>query len=114
MDFMSQETPVFTGTERIAKQVNACIYYIDISRPKRGYYQAVFKPVKWREEAEKEYPITEVYMRMLEETIVREPSYWLWSHNRWKRTRALLEQRLIEQEKRKAERIKANSTKEVN
>ena len=114
MDFMSQETPVFTGTERIAKQVNACIYYIDISRPKRGYYQAVFKPVKWREEAEKEYTITEVYMRMLEETIVREPSYWLWSHNRWKRTRALLEQRLIEQEKRKEERIKANSTKEVN
>ena len=53
-------------------------------------------------------------MRLLEETIVREPSYWLWSHNRWKRTRALLEQRLIEQEKRKEERIKANSTKEVN
>ena len=25
MDFLNQETPVFTGTERIAKQVNACI-----------------------------------------------------------------------------------------
>ena len=106
MDFLNQETPVFTGTERIAKQVNACIYYIDITRPRRGYYQAVFKPVKWSEEEGKEYPISEAYMHMLEETIGRHPDYWLWSHNRWKRTRKMLEQRLEEQEKRKEERIK--------
>ena len=106
MDFLNQGTPVFTGTERIAKQVNACIYYIDITRPRRGYYQAVFKPVKWSEEEGKEYPISEAYMHMLEETIGRHPDYWLWSHNRWKRTRKMLEQRLEEQEKRKEERIK--------
>jgi KDO2-lipid IV(A) lauroyltransferase len=114
MDFLNQETPVFTGTERIAKQVNACVCYIDMIRPRRGYYCGVFKPVVWEKDEKKEFPITEVYMHMLEETIGRAPAYWLWSHNRWKRTRALLEQRLIEQEKRKEERIKANSTKEVN
>ena len=58
-----------------------------------------------REEG-KEYPISEAYMHMLEETIGRHPDYWLWSHNRWKRTRKMLEQRLEEQEKRKEERIK--------
>ena len=112
MDFLNQETPTFTGTERIAKQVNACIYYIDLFRPRRGYYHAVFKPVKWDEESEKEFPITEAYMHLLEETIGRTPAYWLWSHNRWKRTRAVAEQMLAEQEKRKEERIKANKAKE--
>ena len=112
MDFLNQETPVFTGTERIAKQVNACIYYIDLFRPRRGYYHAVFKPVKWDEESEKEFPITEAYMHLLEETIGRTPAYWLWSHNRWKRTRAVAEQMLAEQERRKEERIKANKGKE--
>ena len=112
MDFMSQETPVFTGTERIAKQVNACICYIDMYRPRRGYYRGVFKPVVWEKDEEKEFPITEGYMHMLEETIGRAPAYWLWSHNRWKRTRAMAEQLQAEQEKRKEERIKANQTKQ--
>jgi KDO2-lipid IV(A) lauroyltransferase len=111
MDFLNQETPVFTGTERIAKQVNACIYYIDMQRPRRGYYHGVFKKVEWKTDAEKEFPITEAYMHLLEETIGRAPAYWLWSHNRWKRTRAMAEQLQAEQEKRKEERIKANQPK---
>ena len=111
MDFLNQETPVFTGTERIAKQVNACIYYIDMQRPRRGYYHGVFKPVVWQKDSQKEFPVTEVYMHMLEETIGRAPAYWLWSHNRWKRTRAMAEQLQAEQEKRKEERIKANQPK---
>jgi KDO2-lipid IV(A) lauroyltransferase len=34
-----------------------------------------------------DYEITEMYIRKLEKTIIREPQYWLWTHNRWKRTR---------------------------
>lgn len=116
MDFLSQETPVFTGTERIAKQVNAYVCYIDITRPRRGYYHGLFKPVKvdTQTSVTSEYPITEVYMHLLEETINRAPAYWLWSHNRWKRKREVAERRMMEQEKRKEERIKANLAKDTN
>ena len=116
MDFLSQETPVFTGTERIAKQVNAYVCYIDITRPRRGYYHGLFKPVKVDAQTPvtSEYPITEVYMHLLEETINRAPAYWLWSHNRWKRKREVAERRMVEQEKRKEERIKANLAKDTN
>ena len=116
MDFLSQETPVFTGTERIAKQVNAYVCYIDITRPRRGYYHGLFKPVKVDAQTPvtSEYPITEVYMHLLEETINRAPAYWLWSHNRWKRKREVAERRMMEQEKRKEERIKANLAKDTN
>ena len=98
-----------------AKQVNAYVCYIDITRPRRGYYHGLFKPVKvdTQTPVTSEYPITEVYMHLLEETINRAPAYWLWSHNRWKRKRDAAERRMVEQEKRKEERIKANLAKET-
>ena len=34
-----------------------------------------------------EYAVTEKYMRLLEENICEQPYLWLWTHNRWKRTR---------------------------
>ena len=34
-----------------------------------------------------EHWITEDYCRRLEANIKEQPSYWLWSHDRWKRTR---------------------------
>lgn len=93
MDFFNQETPVFTGTERIAKQLDACLCYIDIQRTRRGYYKAHFKLMDLTGKTTSEYPITETYMRLLEETIKQAPSYWLWSHNRWKRSREKFESR---------------------
>ena len=36
---------------------------------------------------EKKFSLTENYYRLLEGSIKRAPEYWLWSHNRWKRTR---------------------------
>ena len=35
----------------------------------------------------KEFEITEMYFRALEKSIQRQPAFWLWTHNRWKRTR---------------------------
>jgi KDO2-lipid IV(A) lauroyltransferase len=29
--------------------------------------------------------ITTHYVRMLEQRIIEEPAYWLWTHKRWKR-----------------------------
>lgn len=34
-----------------------------------------------------EFEITDIYYQMFEKTIRRAPAYWLWSHDRWKRTR---------------------------
>ena len=32
------------------------------------------------------YDLTDMYARLLEESIQSHPEYWLWSHKRWKRT----------------------------
>ena len=41
-----------------------------------------------------EYEVTDIYMQHLEQMIRREPQFWLWSHNRWKRTKAEWERRM--------------------
>ncbi len=94
-DFFHRKTPVFVGTERIGKQVDALVFYADVERVKRGYYRC--KITRMAEDIKKygDYDITDCYMQHLEQTIRRAPSYWLWTHNRWKRT---YEEYLIRQE----------------
>ena len=100
--FFHRETPVFIGTEKIAKQVDALVYYGDVRRVKRGYYTCEFKvltevPIKQIPD----YDLTDIYARYLELMITRQPMYWLWSHKRWKRT---YEEWLHRQEEEKQEK----------
>jgi KDO2-lipid IV(A) lauroyltransferase len=82
--FLNQETPVFTGVERIARQTGFGVAYLDITKTGRGRYVAECKLVTDNPKGEPENAITERYARMFEKTILRNPACWLWSHNRWK------------------------------
>ena len=86
-EFLNQETPVFIGTEKIGKQVDALIYYADITRVKRGYYHCRLKPLCDTPRQVPDFELTDLFTRELEQTIKAHPQYWLWSHNRWKRTK---------------------------
>lgn len=85
--FLHQDTPVFTGTERLAAKLGAAAFYCDMERLERGRYRCTFRPMSACPLAPEGYPLTEEYMRLLEKSILRDPSIWLWTHNRWKRKR---------------------------
>ncbi|MDU1889284.1 MAG: lysophospholipid acyltransferase family protein [Dysgonomonas sp.] len=85
--FLNQDSPVFTGVERIAKQTGFSVVYLDIQKVKRGYYTSTVKLICEKPQEEPEFKITETYIREMEKTILRNPAYWLWTHNRWKRKR---------------------------
>lgn len=87
IDFFHHDTPVLTGAERIVRHTDQACYYGDVRRVKRGYYEVVLKPISAHPAKEPEFAITDAYFKMLEENIRRQPELWLWSHNRWKRTR---------------------------
>lgn len=92
--FLNHETPVFTGTEKIGRQMDAVIYFADVTRIRRGYYHChLYRMVDSLDKVE-EYAVTDLYMQHLEQMIRRAPQYWLWSHNRWKRTKAEWERRM--------------------
>jgi KDO2-lipid IV(A) lauroyltransferase len=86
LDFLNHDTPVLTGTERLARSAGHAVLYIDVERPRRGYYVATFKLIEQNPKQTKDYELTDAYFRMLEASINRAPQYWLWTHNRWKRS----------------------------
>lgn len=91
--FLNHDTPVMTGTERIAVKNRQALFFIEVTQTKRGYYEAEFKLITRHPEQLKEFEATDIYHQMLETNIRRQPELWLWSHNRWKRTREEFERR---------------------
>lgn len=87
-NFLNQETPVFTGVERIARQTGFAVAYLDIQKVKRGHYVAECKLFSGNAKNTKEFELTETYIREMEKSILQNPAYWLWSHKRWKHKKA--------------------------
>lgn len=85
-DFLNHKSAFFVGAENMAKKVDAAVFYLDMTRIKRGYYHAEFVLMTDRPKNFPDYDITVDYANRLERTIRRAPQFWLWSHNRWKRT----------------------------
>lgn len=90
-NFLNQDTPVYTGVERIAKKTGFSVTYLDIIKTGRGRYTCDVKLITADPKSEPEFAITEKYIREMEKTILRHPSYWLWTHKRWKHKRSDVE-----------------------
>lgn len=88
MEFFHQETPVFTGTEKIARRTGSAVFYMSLRKEKRGHYVATFHKLSDDASQTEENELTRQYYRMLEEKIAEQPELWLWTHKRWKRTKA--------------------------
>lgn len=84
MTFLNQETPVFKGTELIARKINYPIVYGSIKRVKRGYYEVSVEVLIEQPKDTIEGGITETHTRRLEQDIIAQPETWIWSHRRWK------------------------------
>ena len=82
--FLNQDTAFIFGGEHFAKKYNYPVFYYDVQKVKRGYYEITFKPITINPLDEKHGDITEKYVNFLEQTIIDNPEYWLWSHKRWK------------------------------
>lgn len=109
LTFFNQETPVFTGTEKIAQRTKSAVFFLRFSRVKRGKYVGEFVPMVDDASKSEGHEITDMYYKLLEESIKECPELWLWTHNRWKRTR----QGQIEREKRRVEGRRILAEKEM-
>ena len=87
LPFLHHDTPVFTGAERIMRKMNNVVYFVEMTRPKRGYYQVTYRLITDDPNGLPEFEITRRFFHLLEEAIRRDPVPYLWTHNRWKRTR---------------------------
>ncbi|NGM63864.1 lysophospholipid acyltransferase family protein [Sphingobacterium sp. SGR-19] len=90
MEFLNQETLVYTGTERIARLSKSPVVYCHIGRKKtRGRYFCKFTTLVENPGDYQEHEITQIHNRFTEQMIREQPEYWLWTHRRWKRKRRI-------------------------
>ncbi len=87
MNFLNQDTPVFLGTERIARKFNLPVISLYMRKISRGHYEVEFVDLCPDPSVLAPGELTEMHTRLLEQQIREAPEYWLWSHRRWKHTR---------------------------
>ena len=88
-DFLNQDTAFYKGPGILPLKTGMPVLFLKIDSPKRGYYEITFVPL-----GEPPYPketniILDRYIEETEKQIIEKPSYWLWSHKRWKRKKAV-------------------------
>ena len=87
LDFLNQDTAVIHGVEKYARTFNLSVYFFEIERVKRGYYEATFREIVANPNDYEEGEVTKIFMHEIEKQILAKPENWLWTHNRWKRKR---------------------------
>lgn len=85
--FLNQDTPILTGTEKVARKLDAAVLFCHIRKLKRGYNRLEFSVIAEHAKDTAPFEITEKATRMIEEVIIQRPELWLWSHKRWKHKR---------------------------
>jgi len=83
-NFLNQPTACLHGPEKYAKTLNMPIVYVNITRQKRGFYSITFTTITENPLTLNNGEITQTYMQILENDIIKNPTQWLWSHRRWK------------------------------
>lgn len=89
VQFLNQDTAVLHGPAKYAQRYDLPIYLIRTRKVKRGFYEVsgeliIEHPRNFDAEA-----ISTAFMSKLEGLIREQPEFWLWSHKRWKHSRAV-------------------------
>ena len=82
--FMGRDTPMFLGTEKLARKLDAAVVFLKIRKLKRGRYEVEAELICESPKGLEPFEITNGHVAILEDLIREEPAYWLWSHQRWK------------------------------
>jgi KDO2-lipid IV(A) lauroyltransferase len=84
VNFLNQQTPVFAGTEKIARKFNYPVLFASMKKIKRGYYEIEIRMAVEEPALAPAGGITRSHTAALERSIREQPHTWLWSHRRWK------------------------------
>lgn len=82
--FFGHQVPIHTGAEMLAKRFDFNVVYMKIKMPKRGYYEITFERLTTNGNEKSEYPLTDLYLKSLENDISLDPNIYFWTHKRFK------------------------------
>lgn len=85
--FLNQETEFYIGAERLSRELDCPLVFVEMVKEKRGYYSYVVQELCHQPNDAQDMEIIEMFKNHLEAAIRRHPENWLWSHRRWKNKR---------------------------
>ena len=83
-EFLGIKVPVHTGAEMLAKKLDMAVVFFKVKKIKRGYYETTFETITLEPKSYKNYEITDIFLKFVENQILEAPEYYLWTHKRWK------------------------------
>lgn len=87
--FLNQDTAVNFGMEKYAVDYDLPVFFMNIYKIKRGYYEYEFELITGQPKETNYGFITEKHTQILEQQIIDKPQFWLWTHKRWKRKKSM-------------------------
>jgi KDO2-lipid IV(A) lauroyltransferase len=91
--FLNRDTAFYMGPEEISRVTRFPVFFIEMRRTRRGFYEMAFQPLSTPEERLKPGELTERYARLVETQIRSAPADWPWSHKRWKLKKSVYSKR---------------------
>ncbi|MFN0204132.1 MAG: lysophospholipid acyltransferase family protein, partial [Bacteroidia bacterium] len=86
--FLGLTTAVHDRFAHLALQKAAQVYFIEVRKEKRGYYNLTLVPMPMEQflpySQENAHRFTDYHIELLEKLILAQPEFWLWTHKRWK------------------------------
>lgn len=89
-NFMGINVPVHTNAENLAKKYDMNVIFLKTKKIRRGFYEASFENIIPNNQTVSCYPITEEFLRLVEQQIIEQPEYYLWTHKRWKHQKTFI------------------------
>ena len=85
--FLNQEAVFYPGPAYISKRYNYPVFFQKIEKIGRGKYQTSLELLFENPAEVSEVEIMKMYIHKMENMIMENPEYYLWSHKRWKHQR---------------------------
>jgi len=84
LNFFGRPAPFVKGPSKGAVKNNTAVVFVAFQKVKRGHYAYRAIPITEDGAAHTPQELTLLYKNVLEDTIRRNPSNYLWSHRRWR------------------------------
>jgi Kdo2-lipid IVA lauroyltransferase/acyltransferase len=87
LTFLGRDTAFYPGPAQIARSTGYAVFFVAMSRLRRGHYTMDFIPIAAAGEQFEPAALTERYARQVEAQVLASPEDWVWTHRRWKHAR---------------------------
>ena len=84
LNFFGKPAPFVMGPAKGAVRNNTAVVFVGFEKVKRGYYKFHIVPITENGAEHTPEELTIMYKNVLEDTIRKNPSNYLWSHRRWR------------------------------